>query len=416
MKKYKIKPYNSYYHYTQKKVIKKNIVIISILIGLIIIAFVAASYFKMQNWPIFRNESEKKVSTPTHLSMQHGLENGEPAYSLYVPPTQVKGIYLSAKEANNIDQYIDMAEETEINSFVIDVKNDAGYLTFKTDNPKLVQMGCVPQKPAIEDAQLMMQKIYKAGIYPIARIVTFKDNVVGKKYPDRVVKSSDGKIFYTPNDSVMWLDPYNKENWNYILEICKEAEKLGFKEIQFDYIRFHESMKATNTSFPLGQSKTDIILEFVNTMYKALKPYGLYVSADVFGAIITSKIDAEIVGQDYAALCKSLDYINPMIYPSHYSQGSFRIAYPDLNPYGIILGAMEASQDVIRTIPREERKAKIRPWLQDFTATWVKPHQAYTGKQIREQIQGVYDAGLSEWILWNAAGNYTQEGLNKSKE
>ncbi|MHC1748982.1 MAG: putative glycoside hydrolase [Cellulosilyticaceae bacterium] len=416
MKKYKIKPYNSYYYYKQKKVIKKNILRIGGLVGITVIVFVVAGYLNGQNRPSFEPEHSIKTDSQDKPKSQSILEAGETAYHLYAPPTTVKGIYLSGSEANHIDEYIDLAEQTEINSFIIDVKNDAGYLTFHTDNPKLLEMGCVSKKPAIEDMRSMMQKIYRAGIYPIARIVTFKDNVVGKKYPDRVVCDSSGKIFTTPNDSVMWLDPYNKENWDYLLEICKEAERMGFKEIQFDYIRFHESMKPTNTNFPTEKSRTEIISEFVQQMYKALKTDGLYVSADVFGAIITSKIDANIVGQDYGELAKNLDYINPMIYPSHYAQGSFGISYPDLNPYGIILGAMEASQDVVRTIPREERKAKIRPWLQDFTATWVKPHQAYTSKQIKEQIQGVYDAGLSEWILWNAAGNYTKDGLNKSKE
>lgn len=100
-----------------------------------------------------------------------------------------------------------------------------------------------------------------------------------------------------------------------------------------------------------------------------------------------------------------------MVYPSHYGKGSFGIEYPDLYPYDIILGAMEASLDVIRQNPREQRKAIVRPWLQDFTATWLEPHQKYGKKQIQDQIRATYDSGLDEWILWNSSGRYTESAL-----
>ena len=146
-------------------------------------------------------------------------------------------------------------------------------------------------------------------------------------------------------------------------------------------------------------------------MYEGLSGYGVYVSADVFGAIINSSIDAEIVGQDYKELVKTLDYICPMIYPSHYANGSFGVEYPDLDPYTIILKALQASNRVIQEIPRSERKAIVRPWLQDFTATWLAAYQPYKEDQVRAQIRGVEDALLEEWILWNSAARYTKEAL-----
>lgn len=181
-------------------------------------------------------------------------------------------------------------------------------------------------------------------------------------------------------------------------------------------MRFHETMNSERVELPSDVSKTDIITEFMEYMYQNLKPYGVYVSADVFGAIITSQVDAQIVGQDYKELIKHLDYISPMVYPSHYAPGSFGIDYPDLKPYDIILASMQASNKLVKELPRNERKATVRPWLQDFTATWVQPHQVYGAQQIREQIQGTYDAVLEQWILWNGAAKYTKEGLEKGEK
>lgn len=340
------------------------------------------------------------------------LEQDQIMYELYSKPVKVKGIYVPANKMSKLDELIELADTTEINSFVIDIKNDYGYLTFGTDNAYIQEMGSVSKTPNISDIEQVMDKVYTANIYPIARIVTFKDNIVGNTHPERMIKDKEGNVYKT-KDGDMWLNPYDKRNWEYILEICKEAIALGFKEIQFDYVRFHESMNSERVDLPEDVSKTEIITEFMAYMYEELKPYGVFVSADVFGAIITSKIDAEIVGQDYKELVKHLDYISPMVYPSHYGPGSFGIKYPDLQPYDIILKSMQASTQSIKELERNERKAEVRPWLQDFTATWVKPHQTYGKEQIRQQIDGVYDAVLDQWILWNGAANYTKEGLEK---
>lgn len=340
------------------------------------------------------------------------LEQDQIMYELYSKPVKVKGIYVPANKMSKLDELIELADTTEINSFVIDIKNDYGYLTFGTDNAYIQEIGSVSKTPNISDIEQVMDKVYTANIYPIARIVTFKDNIVGNTHPERMIKDKEGNVYKT-KDGDMWLNPYDKRNWEYILEICKEAIALGFKEIQFDYVRFHESMNSERVDLPEDVSKTEIITEFMAYMYEELKPYGVFVSADVFGAIITSKIDAEIVGQDYKELVKHLDYISPMVYPSHYGPGSFGIKYPDLQPYDIILKSMQASTQSIKELERNERKAEVRPWLQDFTATWVKPHQTYGKEQIRQQIDGVYDAVLDQWILWNGAANYTKEGLEK---
>ena len=160
------------------------------------------------------------------------------------------------------------------------------------------------------------------------------------------------------------------------------------------------------------KSKSEVITEFVTYMCESLKEYGVSVSADVFGAVVMSKVDGENVGQDFNELCKHLDYICPMVYPSHYAAGTFGIEYPHIQCYDIILRSMELAQDRLMENPRDERKAQIRPWLQDFTLAGMEPYQFYGEEQIRSQIQGTYDAGIDEWLFWNASGKYTEAGLD----
>ena len=340
------------------------------------------------------------------------IDGNKVAYGLYKQKQEVKGIYIPPSKVEDYEEYINMAKRTNVNSFVIDVKSDQGYLTFASDNEKLINMGCVLANPPIENINQVMKRLYEEDIYPIARVVTFKDNVATAHFPNLAVKALDGQV-YELKSGDKWLNPYNKENWDYILEVCKEAIKVGFKEIQFDYIRFHESMSEEKVQLAPNKTKSEIITEFVNFMSEQLKEYGVGVSADVFGAIIMSKIDGENVGQDFNELCKHLDYICPMVYPSHYADGTFGIEYPHIQCYDIILRSMELAQDKILENPRAERKAKIRPWLQDFTLAGMKPYQFYGEEQIRSQIQGAYDAGVNEWLFWNASGKYTEAGLDE---
>ncbi|WP_054741639.1 putative glycoside hydrolase [Cellulosilyticum ruminicola] len=404
MKRYKIQPLNSYYYYKKRKNWLKEILLFIIGMGVICLGIVGNGNL---------GDDLKALRLKKEISAESVyIDGNKVAYGLYKQKQEVKGIYIPASKIDNYEEYIAMAKRTDVNSFVIDVKNDQGYLTFTSDNEKLVNMGCVLADPPIENIGGVMKRLYEEDIYPIARIVTFKDNVATKHFPNLAVKKLDGRV-YELKSGDRWLDPYNQENWDYILEVCKEAIKIGFKEIQFDYIRFHESMDEEIVQLPPNKTKSEVITEFVTFISKQLEEYGVSVSADVFGTIIMSKIDGENVGQDFKELCKHLDYICPMIYPSHYADGTFGIQYPHIQCYDIILKSMELAQDKILENPRIERKAKIRPWLQDFTLAGMKPYQFYGEEQIRSQIQGTYDAGVNEWLFWNASGKYTEAGLDE---
>ncbi len=328
----------------------------------------------------------------------------------------IRGIFLTANTAGiskSLDNLIQLANDTEVNAFVIDVKNDDGEITYNMDLKLVDDIGA--EKAAIRDINVVMDKLYDNNIYPIARIVAFKDPYLSKKMTDYAIKNQDGSLFMYKN--ISWLNPYNEDSWKYIVDVAKEAAKSGFKEIQFDYIRFEATRTLETADFgdiDPNISKIDVITHFLDYANKELEPYDVVVSADVFGTIIQSEVDAKIIGQNYLEMAKRLDVICPMVYPSHYGRGYFGLPSsepPDLHPYEIIYGSMEASRKLLETAP--ETQIKVRPWLQAFTASYLPngEYMTYDGDAIREQIQGAYDAGLTEWLLWNSRNKYDMGGL-----
>ena len=331
-------------------------------------------------------------------------------------PVKVKGIYLTANTAGSesrMDEIIGYIDQTELNAVVIDVKDDFGNVTFQMDSPVVTEIEAV--KTYIDDMPALAEKLKAHGIYMIARIPAFRDPYLAEKKPEWCLRLSDGSI-YTDRNGQAWVDPYKREVWDYLIEIAEQAGEMGFDEIQFDYVRFCTERGMDDVVFDpedtQGMDKTQIITEFVKYAYEQLSSKGLYVSADVFGTIIESTQDAQIVGQSYGEMAESLDYICPMIYPSHYGNGNFGVDYPDTHPYETILGALNGSQRELAEYGGPEGEmATVRPWLQDFTASYLEHYIEYGDEEIRAQIQAVYDAGYDEWILWSASNRYHYGGL-----
>ena len=340
-----------------------------------------------------------------------GRESNKPA------PVKVKGIYVSGPVAgiDRMDELIALVDETELNAMVIDIKNDEGRITYKMQSEKVIEIEAGIRY--IPDIEALVQKCKEKNIYLIARIVAFKDPYLAEKCPNLAVKKKTGEIFKDKN-GLSWVNPYKKEVWDYLIEVSKEAAKLGFDEIQYDYIRFSTDLKSDDLDFgpeAENKSKIEIISEFTQYACEALADMNVYVSADVYGTIIDNKVDQNIVGQDYVKMASYLDYICPMVYPSHYGNGVYGIEIPDAEPYKTVNAAMNAAEKELSVLP-EEGRAINRVWIQSFTATWVKGHITYGPEQIREQIRGAYDAGFDEWILWNASIKYQRDSLLTDEE
>lgn len=343
--------------------------------------------------------------------------------STYPPrnPVKVKGIYVSAYVAGTgdmMDKIIAEIDRTELNAVVIDVKDDNGRITFDMDSPTVNEIGAC--QPFIGDLPGLIRKLKDHGIYPIARVVAFRDPYLAEQKPEWSLHVADGSI-YRDNKGLAWVNPYKKEVWDYLVEVGKMAGEMGFEEIQFDYIRFAVDKTMKDVVFDEadteGRDKTQAITEFIDYAYEELAREGLFVSADVFGTIMRSEEDAAAVGQEYGDMAEHLDYICPMIYPSHYGPGNFGIENPDTQPYDTIRHALKDSVELLKASRKEGgRQAVVRPWLQDFTASYLKNYINYGDKEVRQQIQAVYDSGYDEWILWDAGVSYHYGGLLTPEE
>ncbi len=336
------------------------------------------------------------------------------------PAVKVKGIYLTAYAAGNtsrMDEIIGQIDKTEINTVVIDVKDDSGRVTFAMDSPLVSEAGSVQN---VMEIGPLMKKLKEHHIYTIARVVAFKDPYVTKTHPEWGLRLANGEL-YKDNSGQTWLNPYKEEVWDYLIEICVEAHKAGFDEVQFDYLRFSTEKNVKDVVYEdadtQGRDKKEVITQFVEHAYERLHSEGIYMAADVFGAIIGGGIDSDAVGQSYGNMANILDYICPMIYPSHYGDGNFGIEHPDMQPYDTILAALKGSAADLRSYAQEgEHQAIVRPWLQDFTASYLRHYIQYGPEQIREEIQAVYDAGYDEWLLWNASCRYHWDAMRTPAE
>ncbi|MDE6976349.1 MAG: putative glycoside hydrolase [Lachnospiraceae bacterium] len=348
---------------------------------------------------------------------------------------KVKGIFVTGPTAGTerMQELIELVEESELNTIVMDVKNDEGRIVYDMQLPVVQELGSGINY--VRDMEGLIRKCKEKDIYLIARIVAFKDPFLAEVKPQWCIHNADGSVF-RDKGGLAWLNPYEKEVWDYLLAVSGEILKMGFDEVQLDYVRFSTDSGMEQADLGEEADKRDrqeIVAEFIKYISEGIHEAGGLISADVYGMVIDSEVDQRIVGQNYVELSKYLDYISPMIYPSHYGPYNYDIPVPDAEPYRLVLTALQASKKVLagipwRTVsgndagaytkeylaalsPMEGVRAQVRPWLQDFTASWVKGHISYGPGEIRAQIQAVYDAGYEEWILWNASNHYTEDAL-----
>ena len=327
---------------------------------------------------------------------------------------EAKGIYVSSAYINKkLNDAIKLVDDTELNAMVIGIKSDAGYITYEMDCDTAKEIGAC--SATIGNIDATVKKLKDHGIYLIARIVTLKDPILAEKKPELALYNNDGTIF-RDKSKLAWVNPYEDGVWDYLIEVCKQCVAVGFDEVNLDYIRFSTDKGMANVNFgPKAEemSRIEVITAGIKRICEEIKPLGAFVSCDVYGAIMTSSVDAKIVGQSYFQMAQYLDYICPMVYPSHYGDGYYNLDYPDCHPYELVYQALMASQKVLYMIDDSENKADVRPWLQDFTASWLKHYLNYGKEEVRGQINAVYDAGYSQWLLWNAGINYTEAALEK---
>ena len=323
---------------------------------------------------------------------------------------KVRGLYVSAHSValkGRLDELIELAKKNNINAFVIDIKGDYGELTFPMSDEINKYTKSANKNPIIKEIEPVIKKLKDNGIYTIARIVSFKDTIYAKENPDKIIVYKDGGKAFTNSDGLVWVSAYDKNLWEYNITVAKEAAKVGFNEIQFDYVRFPASNggkldKVLNYRNTDNMTKAEAIQKYLNYAKKELSPYNVYISADIYGQVGSSSDDMSL-GQFWEAVSSEVDYVSPMMYPSHYGKGVYGLAVPDANPYKTIY---HSTKDSINRNNNISSPAIIRPWIQAFTATWVKGHINYGPNEVKEQIKAMKDLGVDEYILWSATNRY----------
>jgi hypothetical protein len=309
---------------------------------------------------------------------------------------QIHGIYMTGWITGSDHFYplVDYMVESGLNAVVIDVQDDDGYISWETQIPLAREIGANGQKIGNIDERLAYLK--QRGIYTIGRVVVYADPLLGSRRPDLAIMGGA----FVDSRAIRWPDPYNHEVWAYKVNVAREAAQQGFDEIQFDYIRFPEHRIAGyNYKVPVKQ-RTDAIEGFLRYAKQELAPYGIFLSADLFG--LTTSVDEGDdmeIGQDYAGIAAIVDYVKPMVYPSHYAPGTYGVRDPNLEPGRIVYESLVAAQK--RTMMRDV--SIHRPWIQDFNYGKV-----YTAADIEEQIRGLAQAGIYQWILWDPNNRYTR--------
>lgn len=322
-------------------------------------------------------------------------------------PKAVKGIYISswvAGSPNFFAKLVKMVDTTELNAVVIDVKDSTGKLSFPMSDPEISKYNSAERR--ISKPKTMVADLHAKGIYVIARVAVFQDPYMAKSKPEWAIKSKSTGTAWKDYKGLSFLDPSNEEVREYVVRIAKEAYAMGFDEINFDYIRFPSDGNMKDIAYPNEGgtlTRADIMKNFYSALHEDLKDTDIVTSADLFGLVTTATDDLGI-GQVLENALPYFDYICPMTYPSHYAKGTYNIAEPAKHPYEILKTSMTKAVERAQAIG--EDSLKLRPWLQDFDLG-----ATYTKDMVRAQITATYDSGLTSWLLWDAANEYTPSAL-----
>jgi len=345
-------------------------------------------------------------------------QNGDEESGSSKKDLNVKALYLTGwtvGSSERVQHYIDVANDTEINSYVVDIKDDDGYVGYESDVPAVREAGAWMNKYNADD---VLKAFHENDIHVVGRLVCFKDPVYSAKNTSLAIKRTDGTIWKEKlggGKYASWLNPYKEESWEYLVSIAKEAVEKGFDEIQFDYVRFPNGIKGVTNFSTYEKEKYEAINDFLAYAKKELP--GVVISADVFGIICESPADTEGIGQYLELIGKDIDYISPMVYPSHYAVGQtvngVTFSKPDYKPYEVVYNSLKKANDRISAV--DDYNADVRAYLQDFTASWLGAgyYKKYGPEDVKQQIKAVYDAGYEEWILWNAGNKYSESAFEK---
>ncbi|MBI2989871.1 MAG: putative glycoside hydrolase [Candidatus Magasanikbacteria bacterium] len=314
---------------------------------------------------------------------------------------EAKGLYLTAYSAGNIgtvDKIIDLMDRTELNAVVIDIKDYSGKVLY--DSNLLMVNTLKTEENRIGDLGALIKKFHEHDIYVIARQTVFQDPILAERKPEWAIKSKKGGL-WRDNLGLAWVDPTEQGVWRYNVALTKEAIRLGFDEINFDYVRFPSDGNISLVVYSNGaQKRHEIMKAFFSYLDEQLSDLPAWISIDMFGFVM-ERYDGMSIGQRLEDAVDYVDYISPMMYPSHYPTGHLGLANPAEHPAAVIDNGMKKGIGFF-----QDKRAKLRPWIQAFHLGAY-----YDADKIRAEIDTVEQYTKGGWLLWNAANRYTEAGL-----
>lgn len=421
------------------KKVQKYFLVSVICVGLFFILYFTVSYFFSDNYSHVYNVSQNNSNTlPVPIVPEKKVTH-------VATPEPLKAIYMTQCVVGTKpfrESLVKIADETEINSIIIDIKDYTGRLAFNVKDPKLSPS--ISPTCGANDMAEFVEYLHSKNIYVIGRLAVFQDPFFVKLRPDLAVQSKSTGTPWKDYKGLSFIDVGAKEYWDYIATIAKEAHDIGFDEINFDYVRFPSDGKMEDTSYihSGGKSKPDVLKEFFAYLHDELKDTGLKTSVDIFGMTTTSNNDLNI-GQLIENAFPYFDFVAPMVYPSHYPKKFNGWANPNNYVYEVVHFAMSGAVKKANALDLliENKNAttnatttatttattitapkfnppswykggsakKLRTWIQDFD---------YGGKydipEVKAQIKASYDAGVQSWMIWNPSNKYTVGALLKN--
>ncbi len=322
---------------------------------------------------------------------------------ILMSPFNARAIYIPfslLSLPDTIYDLFDLVSRTELNAVIVDVKSDRGSLAWDSQTDIANALGVDGNRDGWMTLDTFIAEAKSRNIYTIARIVTFKDNPLAFGYPSLAVTHADGSI-WIDGEGLAWANPFREEVWNYNIALAKEIAEIGFDEINMDYLRFPSDGDLSAIVYAeenTADTRTTAIRTFVSRMRNALNPYGVYLSADVFGLTVWVDPESDMnIGQRVKDIAPYVDYLSPMIYPSTFIPGNLGYDDPSAYPYQVIYRSQMAAME------RVVAPTKVRPWLQAY---WYSPYEMLLQKQAAN------DANSAGWLWWNAGGVYDESVFN----
>jgi len=325
--------------------------------------------------------------------------------TVLLEPFTSKALYVSFWAAGSkkyMQRIHKLIDETEINTVIVDVKNEFGNLSYKTDVALAEKIGAHRER-TIYDIDDFIQKLKQKNLYVVARIVVFKDDRFARSFNEYALKDSNNSVWRN-REKLAWVSPFEPKVHEYVSDIAKDAASHGFDEINFDYVRFPLKKGLTYTKKLNQKNRINAISTFLAKANEKLRSYNVYTSVDTYGYVCWNKSDTNI-GHTIKSLSEHVDYISPMLYPSGFGSGIMGYKNPTDHNYKII------NESIKEGLKRADVPAvRFKPWLQSFK-DYGFDRKFFRSKEVSEQIKGAEHAACSGWLLWNPSSRFSSKGL-----